>query len=819
MADAAFMPQFAPHRRPSLSLTMGPGGESFGVFQRRGVVDAAKSKSADAVLITRIVVALIQGAALYLTANWRNDEPLFGFDPETWRSFLEMARTLAVFAPLPLYFGLGRLPGVRLALWTAIAAAGLAFVGWLAPSPVWMEAPPVVTVWLFSLIVLYIVHEFLQAAHDDGRPVASYETYFDVAWRHAFQAALALAFTGAFWIVLNLGAFLFELIGVAGFGELVRSDEFAWPASTAAFALGVHLTDAGSVLTRGARQIGLALLSWLAVLFAAILTAFLAALPFTGLEPLWDTKRATVLLLNAAATMILLINAAFQAGDPPRSRFMRAIVRLSALPLAGVVALAAIGLWLRVDQYGWTPARVVAGAEWIIVAFYAAGYLAAALSPGAWMALIKPVNIAGALIVAAILLGLMTPVADPARLSVADQIARLETGRVEPDDFDFAFLADPRSRHWGEKELTRLAAKSGSARDERIAYLARNPGAADPYAGVARRTFSDRRRSVILIGDGAIPDAALLAPKSGPDPVAVCASAVIDAEEREALEAEENRRRERLGRPPIAKPEPDKRPLTAVESRCRARLMDLDADGADDDLLLHAGTQYGAVQLSALRAGAWETFGSASTAIRGGASVDETLARGLADFAAARALAADRLDLVVDGSRTRHFPPRAAVSAERIRAAVEMTGAAAPPAILLDDRPLENLAIDCAATTTGRRTSLHDRRCFGRYIDATGDGAEDFLLLRFTERYDAQIHLYAEEGDRWAPLGAAWSEDARAPFPIVDEPLTEAEAQRRREEVARIRGEIFAAIRTSPPIIVDLDYAGERLRFGYPKSP
>ncbi|EHN76789.1 hypothetical protein SMCF_3695, partial [Streptomyces coelicoflavus ZG0656] len=46
---------------------------------------------------------------------------------------------------------------------------------------------------------------------------------------------------------------------------------------------------------------------------------------------------------------------------------------------------------------------------------------------------------AGVLAVAAVL-ALFSPLLDPARLSVADQVARLERGAVKPQDFDFDFL-------------------------------------------------------------------------------------------------------------------------------------------------------------------------------------------------------------------------------------------------------------------------------------------------------------------------------------------------------------------------------------------
>jgi hypothetical protein len=52
---------------------------------------------------------------------------------------------------------------------------------------------------------------------------------------------------------------------------------------------------------------------------------FLLALPFTGLESLWSTRRATSILLTAAAVLIVLINAAYQAGgvDTPAPAIVR----------------------------------------------------------------------------------------------------------------------------------------------------------------------------------------------------------------------------------------------------------------------------------------------------------------------------------------------------------------------------------------------------------------------------------------------------------------------------------------------------------------
>jgi hypothetical protein len=53
------------------------------------------------------------------------------------------------------------------------------------------------------------------------------------------------------------------------------------------------------------------------------------------------------------------------------------------------------------------------------------------------MKTLEATNIAMAFVVIVVLLALCTPLADPRRLSVEDQVARLETGKVKPEAFDY----------------------------------------------------------------------------------------------------------------------------------------------------------------------------------------------------------------------------------------------------------------------------------------------------------------------------------------------------------------------------------------------
>lgn len=126
----------------------------------------------------------------------------------------------------------------------------------------------------------------------------------------------------------------------------------------------------------------------------------------------------------------------------------------------------------RVGQYGFTPERVIATVCVLVAAGYALGHgAAAALSRKTWLKLIERVNIAMAVAILAAILALFTPLADPARISVDSQVARLTGGGIAPDRFDYDFLRF-KAGQFGKDALTRLAALRGSARDADIAARA-----------------------------------------------------------------------------------------------------------------------------------------------------------------------------------------------------------------------------------------------------------------------------------------------------------------------------------------------------------
>ncbi|MBO9708318.1 MAG: DUF4153 domain-containing protein [Caulobacter sp.] len=408
--------------------------------------------------VIRLVTGLAQGLLLY-ALNRANDAEVW---PATSPELFVAIAMAVLFAPFVALAGVSALRWRTLAAWKAVSVLVASGLGVYA---IWSRDPAVAKsasagpdgpVVFAVAALLFIGHHLVQPADMERRPIARYATYFDVTWKHGVQMVLSLLFTGAFWLVLFLAATLFKLIGIKAIEALIQNQAFAFPATTTMFAAAVQLTDVRANLVRGVRTVALTLLAWLLPLMVLIGAGFLLTLPFTGLEMLWGTRSATASLLTAAAFLIVLTNAAYQEGAEPPPAVLRWAARLAGVLLAPITLLAAYGLALRIGQYGLSGDRIAAVACVLVAAGYAVGYALAALRRGAWMATLEPTNIVMAVVSVVVLLGLFTPLADPRRLAVGDQVDRLRHGRVAVDRFDFEYLRFDAGRY-GRAALARLA--------------------------------------------------------------------------------------------------------------------------------------------------------------------------------------------------------------------------------------------------------------------------------------------------------------------------------------------------------------------------
>jgi hypothetical protein len=420
---------------------------------------------------TRLAVGVAQGICLYLLLD--------ASQQHTWPATTPLLFTplflLAVFVPALLISGLGHFGRRQLQLWCATAGTIVVLLGlygaWRLAAPPdglprdsalpWAPLTAAFVPWFF------IAHSLVLAGVRDRRRVASYPTYFEVAWKLMVQLAFSAFFVGAMWLVLTLGAQLFLLIRLDFLAKLLPKPWFALPVSATAWACAMHVTDVRPAIVRSIRNLLLSLLSWILPLMTLLVGGFLASLPFTGLAPLWATRHAATELLVAAGAFVVLINAAWQEGGETLAHTpvpVRLSARVAALLLVPVAAIAGYALALRVAEYGWTSERVLAAACVLVAACYALGYAVAAVRTRTLTAMAQ-VNIATAVVVLAVGLALLSPLADPVRLAVNSQVARLESGKVPVDKFDFAWLRFEGDR-FGEAALARLEAGAhGSSAD------------------------------------------------------------------------------------------------------------------------------------------------------------------------------------------------------------------------------------------------------------------------------------------------------------------------------------------------------------------
>ena len=393
---------------------------------------------------TRLVLAvtgLVQGFFVYLLSegDWDADG-----------RWLVTAMTLAVLGPLTfqLTYGIGGL--IRsvlgsLAFGVLIAALWL----WLDTRVQWGGEERFfddhIFIFLISVtIAAYILIPFLQTWLETGRWRLPYTGLFQYAWNNILVLKIAVLFLGVFWLVLLLWWLLFNLVGIDFFEDLFTESRFAWMFSGTVLGLGIAIARENPRIVPTLRRVVLLLFQVLAPVLAVAAILFLIVLPFTGLEPLWNTGSATGVLVALMFAIVLVVNAVVQDGEQDETTFGPWLNRLMAMTLVLLPVFAGLAFyatWLRIDQYGLTPERFIAK---LIVMLAAVQVLAYAFGViryrDGWARFVYRANPVIALIVAGAALLIHTPLLDPYSRSASDQMARLIDGKVDAAHFDFAAL-------------------------------------------------------------------------------------------------------------------------------------------------------------------------------------------------------------------------------------------------------------------------------------------------------------------------------------------------------------------------------------------
>lgn len=389
---------------------------------------------------TLILIALVQGLGLLFLHQsiefkyWLSNEPQWIF----------ALYSVVFIAPTILLLGLTNKPATvfKLTASYALVVLGLGYYMGLQATPIeHIRYSTLLTQFIITLCIatfkalMYIQH------FSSGKPL-SYSQLFLLSWRNFLTLGLSLLFTLCTWGVLMLWAGLFKAIKIELFYDLFTSEWFYYPVLALANGFGViifrHQTSVIDTITR----IQQALMKFLLVMLALISIIFLMTLPFTGLQPLWETGGST-LILGMQAVMLFFINAVYQ-DDPktnPYNIWVHRFIYLGVALLPIYSAISFYGLSLRVDQYGWSLSRCWGFLLWSVFAAFSLGYLWGIVrQKDNWLEQLSWVNVRMGLLVLGLMLVVNSPILDFREISTQSQLKRLDSGVVTLENFDYNYL-------------------------------------------------------------------------------------------------------------------------------------------------------------------------------------------------------------------------------------------------------------------------------------------------------------------------------------------------------------------------------------------
>ncbi len=459
----------------------------------------------DLPLKTRIViilVCLIQGCLLYLCNHFSDREWMIPHSSA-------LLYTQVLSGSLPLIFVLSVNTLRDKILWKALLAYTAIFVAmtaWIKWNDVGVRDYGSLfgTFYLALFLIVFVTLPWLQARINNPSSSIDYSELHGNIWKNTITAVLTLLISGLMWGILSLGAGLFKLIGIDFFYELFfRHEIFMYLANGLIVAIGVLISRTHPKLIITVRNLLSLMVKGLLPLLSFFALIFIFSLPFTGIDALTDKwSSATTLLTTMSLLLALLVNAIYLSSDgidkKPYPNLIRYIINGSLLVLPIYAILSTYYLGQRIVQYGWTPDRlrasVVVGLSLCLTLAYAS---AVVRKNNIWLHSLGSINKKMMWLIAVIVVLCNSPIIDPYRISVNDQMNRYSTGKVSPDDLDLImlrfdsgrrgndalqalrsdikFVSDPRRKLKLEKTLLQTTRWGSYGDDDKKPYAAFTP--------------------------------------------------------------------------------------------------------------------------------------------------------------------------------------------------------------------------------------------------------------------------------------------------------------------------------------------------------
>lgn len=444
-----------------------------------------------------LLLSLAQGLALLWL--WR------AADAEAWPSqtpvFNWPCWTLAIVWPGMLLFCMDAGNRVRTvataSAFAALVALLAAYMGWQASPYGEFPVGSVISGAVASLLVAcFLALLYLQSWA--GRQRITYSVLFAFSGRNFLVALLATLAVAFFYLVLMLWGELFSVIGMPFFKDLFDEDWFLFPTLALALGLAIDVFRRLVPLIDGIGGLLAGLLRLLLPLAVGVQVAFLVALPATGLTPLWETGSGTSLLLSLTGFVLFAANAVYQPDvKAPYPAFVHRALCVGIALLPVLSFLAAYGLYLRIDQYGWSVGRCWGVTVCALFALLAVGYAwRIALLRTDWPSGVGGVNTAMGAVLLAVMLLVNSPLLDFRSIAMASQWHRVERGEAAVEDFDFSYAHSVLARP-GWRKTQELIAKYETTDPELAELIRRSAGRRPGDRGVEWRRVSYRPESLV----------------------------------------------------------------------------------------------------------------------------------------------------------------------------------------------------------------------------------------------------------------------------------------------------------------------------------
>lgn len=303
----------------------------------------------------------------------------------------------------------------------------------------------------------------------------SYSRLFKLSWRNFIIFGECWLFVLIFWGILNLGAALFDILDIEFFSELLRNEWFWIPTLTLAFAFAsvifrklLNIEDNIAFLLQ-------TLIKFLLPVLSVISLGFLATLPFTGLNKLWETGSGSLLVMWLQVLTLFFVNTVYKDDSSVRPYHMLlhrlVFISVALLPVYSVIS--AYGIYLRVEQHGLTVDRCWGILIWFLLACFSFSYLVGIITKrDNWLEPLSKINIVMGWVVLVSMLAVNSPLLNFQSLSTNSQIARLDAGKVTIEKFDYYYFEHSLGRQ-GYLAMQLLKQKIETSHPEQYAIIDR----------------------------------------------------------------------------------------------------------------------------------------------------------------------------------------------------------------------------------------------------------------------------------------------------------------------------------------------------------